>query len=64
MPLVKGVFLGCHLEYVYICRLVIDLVECKWNFNSGTMKWCVHGIGKVMFLLLDVSPGRAIQIEE
>ena len=28
------------------------------------MKWCVHGVGKVLFLLLDVSPGRAIQIED
>ena len=22
------------------------------------MKWCVDGVGKVLFLLLDVSPGR------
>ena len=56
MPLVKGIFLGCHLEYLYIwmCRLLIDLVECKRNFNSGMMKWCVHGVGMVLFLLLDV----------
>ena len=28
------------------------------------MKWCVHGVDKVLFLLIDVSPGRAIQIKE
>ena len=41
MPLVKGVFLGCHLEYVYIWHNITSWIKLK-TLNLGTFpeKWC------------------------